>query len=131
MKNYIKSILAFHRLVELNSLTTGQIALWYALMHINNKCGWPEWFTAPNRTLETHSGLSRPGILKARNRLKQLGLVEISPCGTSATRYKLCDMAESYQDSYQAGYQDSYQDSNTLYKQKMLSEPIVYKKANH
>lgn len=66
-------------------LSSGQIALWYALMEINNKCAWIEWFTAANQTLETLSGLSRAGINKNRNVLKQLGLIDFKSNGKKAT----------------------------------------------
>ena len=55
-------ILAFNDLLLSQPLSTGQIALWYALMYVNNKCGWAEWFSAPNRTLESHERLSRARI---------------------------------------------------------------------
>nr|DAN97745.1 MAG TPA: helix-turn-helix domain protein [Caudoviricetes sp.] len=124
--NYITEIKAFHDKVELNGLSSGQIALWYALMYINNKCGWLEWFTVPNQVLSIHSGLSRSGILKARNQLKQLGLLDFKERGTKATAYKLVTMSESkqvsnqysMQDSTQDGHQDSVQNSDTLNKQK-------------
>lgn len=72
-------------------LSSGQIALYYALLQINNKCSWIEWFTAANQTLETLSGLSRSGINKNRNVLKQLGLVNFESNGNrKATSYKIC-----------------------------------------
>lgn len=120
--NYITEINAFHDKVELNSLSSGQIALWYALMHINNKCGWIEWFTVSNQVLSIHSGLSRSGILKARNQLKQLELLDFKERGTKATAYKLITMSESKQESNQESKQErkqtSNQASNTLNKQK-------------
>ena len=104
--NYITEIKAFHDLVQVKQLSTGQIALWYALMYINNKCAWTEWFTVPNITLELHSGLSRSGILKNRNALKQLGLIDFKPSGTKATSYKLVTMSNSKQDSKQDSKQE-------------------------
>ena len=74
--NYIAEIKAFYDLVQVKQLSTGQIALWNALMYINNKCAWIEWFTVPNILLELNTGMSRSGVLKARNSLKQLGLID-------------------------------------------------------
>lgn len=75
--DYIRQILAFDDYLMYNQgLSSGQIALWRALMSINNKARWSEWFTASNQTLETLSGLSRQGINKNRNILKQLGLID-------------------------------------------------------
>ena len=68
---YISQILKFNELLLTNNLAPGQIALWYALMHINNKCQWSKWFTAAIRTLELYTGLSKNGVIKARNILKE------------------------------------------------------------
>ena len=124
--NYIAEIKAFYDLVQVKQLSTGQIALWNALMYINNKCAWIEWFTVPNILLELNTGMSRSGVLKARNSLKQLGLIDFKTNGTKATNYKIMTMSkstqessqDSTQDGKQVGVQDSKQDSNTLNKLK-------------
>lgn len=110
----------------MNGLSTGQIALWYALMYINNKCNWTEWFSVSNQVLSIQTGLSRSGILKARNELKQKGYIDFKARGTEATLYKLIPMSKSTQDGVQVGKQVSVQDStqdgvqvgNTLNKHK-------------
>lgn len=108
--NYIAEIKAFYDLVQVKQLSQGQIDLWHALMHINNKCAWIEWFSVPNITLELYTGLSRSGIAKARNSLKQYGLIDFKSNGTKATSYKMFTMLKSAQDSKQDGAQDSKQD---------------------
>lgn len=92
--NYIAEIKAFHDLVQAKQLSTGQIALWYALMYMNNKCAWIEWFTVPNITLELNCGLSKSGIHKARNILKQHKVIDFKPNGTKATFYKIFSFTE-------------------------------------
>ena len=114
--NYIAEIKAFYDLVQVKQLSTGQIALWNALMYINNKCAWIEWFTVPNILLELNTGMSRSGVLKARNSLKQLGLIDFKANGTKATSYKIHTIAKSTQESNQVSTQDGVQDSNTLNK---------------
>ena len=126
--NYLAEIKAFYDLVQVKQLSTGQIALWHALMAINNKCTWIEWFTVPNIMLELNTGMSRSGVLKARNSLKQYGLIDFKANGTKATNYKMITIAkskqesnqDSTQESEQASKQDSMQvskqDSNTLNK---------------
>ncbi len=114
--NYIKEIRAFYELVNVKPLSTGQIALWHALMHINNKAGWSEWFSVPGITLELLTGLSRSAILKNRNALKQVGLIEFKTSGTRAASYRLIPqfdetIANSTQDSVQDSAQRSAQDS--------------------
>ena len=124
--NYIAEIKAFYDLVQVKQLSTGQIALWNALMYINNKCAWIEWFTVPNILLELNTGMSRSGVLKARNSLKQLGLIDFKTNVTKATNYKIMTISksaqessqDSTQDGKQVGVQDSKQDSNTLNKLK-------------
>lgn len=119
--NYITEILAFNDLLLSRPLSAGQISLWYALMHINNKCGWAEWFSAPNRTLEVYTGLSRQGIRNAREALKQLGLIELKPNGKNAASYKLTGLTEKLRSDVKTDadqnrtasndFQDNVQDS--------------------
>lgn len=102
--DYIRQILAFDDYLMYNQgLSSGQIALWRALMSINNKARWSEWFTASNQTLETLSGLSRQGINKNRNILKQLGLIDFRSNGRKATSYHICKLytSNSLQESAQ------------------------------
>ncbi len=104
MMDYIRQILAFDDYLMYNQgLSSGQIALWRALMSINNKARWSEWFTASNQTLETLSGLSRQGINKNRNILKQLGLIDFRSNGRKATSYHICKLytSNSLQESIQ------------------------------
>ena len=115
--NYITEIKAFYDLVQVKQLSQGQIALWHALMHINNKCSWIEWFSVPNIMLELHTGLSRSGIAKARNVLKQYGLIDFKPNGTKATNYKMMPMSKSEQASNQVSKQDGNQVSKQVSNQ--------------
>ncbi|ARW22494.1 DnaD domain protein [Levilactobacillus brevis] len=126
--NYLQQIRAFddYRLYE-QKLSAGQVSLWYTLMSINNKTAWSTWFTAANATLESLSGLSRSGIVKNRNVLKQLGLIDFSSNGRKATSYRVSvlytsDSAQgstqrSTQRSTQHSVQKSVQRSSTLNKQ--------------
>ncbi|MGL0750080.1 DnaD domain protein [Secundilactobacillus paracollinoides] len=129
--NYIQQLRAFDdfKLYD-TKLSVGQNALWYALMSINNKSNWKTWFTVANSTLENLSGLSRSGIAKDRNILRQLGLIDFKSNGRKATSYRVCVLytsnsaQDSVQDSTQGSVQDStqgsvqgsVQDSSTLIK---------------
>lgn len=115
--NYLAEILAFYDLVQVKQLSTGQIALWHALMAINNRCTWIEWFTVSNLTLELNTGMSRSGVLKARNALKQYGLIDFKVNSTKATNYKMITIAKSKQESNQIGKQVSTQDGKQVSKQ--------------
>lgn len=109
--NYLKQILAFNQRQLLNPLSQGQYTLWHALMSVNNECAWQEWFTVANLRLELFTGLSRQGIDKARNTLKQLGFIDYKSNGTKATSYKITKL---YDDSLQDSLQDS---SAEVYKE--------------
>ncbi len=124
--NYLTIINAFWDWATTNPLSTGQVSLYFALLHVCNKSNWTEWFQAPNQVLSVLTGLSRSGILKARNELKQKGLIDFKERGTKATLYKLIianSKQKSTQDSTQAertianSTQDSKQKSTQESKQ--------------
>lgn len=79
----------FYDFNESNPLTSSQIALWYALLHTNNKARWEEWFTVASQVLTNRAGITRPALIRARNALKQLGLIDFKPNGNQATAYSL------------------------------------------
>ena len=95
----------------LNPGSSGQLALMWALVYVANKCRWKEWFTVPSITLMNLTGLSRQGILKARNQLRQRGLIDYRERGTKASTYRLT-ILDTMSNSVQAGLQDSVQDSS-------------------
>ena len=130
-----------------NPLSAGQFVLWHALLNVCNDCGKKEWFTVANLRLELFTGLSRQGVDKARNTLKELGFIEYKPNGTKATSYKINILyKDESQASSQVGSQASsqassqavgesvanqwssgLQNSGTLYKEKKSTE----KKSNN
>lgn len=118
--NYLAEIKGFYDLAQIKQLSSGQIALWHGLMYINNKCNWNEWFTVANLSLQLVTGLSRVGINKNRNVLKQLGLIDFKANTTKATSYKIITIVKSNQVgsqiSNQIGNQNSNQISSTLNK---------------
>ena len=109
--NYLQEILSFEKLQEINLVSPGQARLWYVLMYINNLTGWKTWFTVASSTLEFRSGLSRSGVIKARNELKQLGYIDFQTNGRKATSYRMISLTQdSTQDSAQPSVQGSTQD---------------------
>ncbi len=152
--NYLTMINAFWDLAMTNPLSTGQVSLYFALLHVCNRSNWTEWFQAPNQVLSVLTGLSRSGILKARNELKQKGLIDFKERGTKATLYKLIianskqkstqdskqaekTIANSTQDSKQAGStianstQDSVQKSTQVGKQVGVQNSTPLDKQKH
>ncbi|WP_273932021.1 DnaD domain protein [Lacticaseibacillus paracasei] len=110
-----KLIREFYIQQSVNPLSTGQIALWHGLVYQCNQLGWPSEFNMPNRTLETLTGLSRQGIVKARNALKQSGLIDFQTNGVKATTYSVIDISRklSTSDSRQPGSQADDSVSNS------------------
>ncbi|MDY0404217.1 DnaD domain protein [Virgibacillus sp. 179-BFC.A HS] len=73
--NYIKELNAFRNFLLTNQLSVGAISLWHTLMSLANATGWKKRFNAPSQTLCQLSGLSRQGVLDARNSLVAHGLI--------------------------------------------------------
>lgn len=101
--NWIVEIKAFQEFAELNQLSAGQRSLWHALMYVNNKCAWSEWFNVANIVLVSNTGLSRQGVIKARTELIRLGLLEFVDNSTNAGSYRLNICSTIMQESVQAG----------------------------
>lgn len=113
MINFLRESKAFNDSIEDNDLAAGQIALWYALFHQDNKHNWAEWFPLKNSQLISHTGLSISGIHKARNILKQKGYIDFQPQGRNKkTLYRLTPLVDG---DY---YEDSNKQSATIYKHK-------------
>ena len=113
----------------LNPGSSGQLALMWALVYVANKCRWKEWFTVPSITLMNLTGLSRQGILKARNQLRQRGLIDYRERGTKASTYRLT-VLDTMSNSVQAGLQDSVQESVQACLQNSIQESSAYINTN-
>lgn len=99
--NYIKQINAFYDRLETNSLSTSAIALWHALMHINNKAGWQREFSVAVSVLCVKTGLSERTISNARNELKQKKFIDFkSRKGNKSAVYILEDLSETIAHSF-------------------------------
>lgn len=73
--NYLSEINMFYDWLETNQVPKSAIALWHALMHINNKAGWGQTFTVAISTIESKTGFKRSDIFEARNLLTQKGRI--------------------------------------------------------
>lgn len=94
--NYMKELNAFYDWLETNSLSTSAIALWHALMHVNNRAGWIEEFGVATSVLCAKTGLSDRAVRNARNELKQKGRIEWkSRRGNQSAVYKIISLVES------------------------------------
>ena len=88
---YIDELNSFQRWILTEpTITTSEIALWYALMHYNNTTGWKEEFNVAINVLEVSTKMTSKTILKARNRLKQLGRIDFySRGGRQSAVYRI------------------------------------------
>ena len=88
--NYIREINAFMDWLEINPLEATTQALWFHIMAIANKSGWPEWFTIANLTLMARVNISENTLIKHRNILIQKGRILYKNQGKQkAGKYKL------------------------------------------
>lgn len=92
--NYIVQLNAFYDRLELNPLNSSEIALWNALMSINNKTAWSDKFTVAASVLCNKAGMKNiyksSNFFKARNGLTQAGLITWkSRKGNQAAEYTI------------------------------------------
>lgn len=95
--NYIKEINAFYESIEYNPLTNPAIALWHALMHINNKTRWKREFRVAGAVLRIKAGLNESAFKRARTELKEKGYITHEPKGgNQAPVYRMISLIENY-----------------------------------
>lgn len=133
--NYLAQIRAFNDLILVYRLSTGQIALWYALMSVNNRCAWKPSFTVANLTLELMTGLTRRSIYNAREKLKELGLITFESNGMQATRYTILPIFSASQVYSQTASQETSQKTSqvtsTINKQNKYIQNNIKKKPSY
>ena len=113
MINFILQLKAFDEMACEN-LTPNAIAIYYRLFHINNRCGWKEWFTESDFWLGRAVGIKRrETILAAINLLKQKGFIDFERGNkkNQPTRYKIYALNNSAKDSVEGSVKDSAKDS--------------------
>jgi hypothetical protein len=74
--NYLSEILAFYDWLAANPLPSSAIVLWHALMSVANGSKWSREITPAMSTLESKTGLGKDAVIEARNRLRQIGLID-------------------------------------------------------
>ena len=88
---YITQINAFHRFTESHYLTPNARLLWFSLIDLFNRTGWPEWVQVDTLRLTAMLDVSsRNAAFRARDALVEAGLLEYEP-GTKGypTRYRM------------------------------------------
>jgi len=95
---YIRELNAFDDWLETNPLDAITQTLWYRLMALANKCGWPEWFTVANITLQAKlGGISKATLNKHRQTLVDKGRIEYKSQGKQkAGKYRIISLGSKF-----------------------------------
>lgn len=87
---------AFIDWLETNPLEPTTQTLWFHLMAIANKSGYPEWFTVANPLLQAKVGVTENTLNKHRNYLVQRGRIDYKSNGKQkAGKYRLIPLTTS------------------------------------
>lgn len=131
--DFINGVKSFHNSLMINQLSTGQIALYYALFNINNACNWIEWFSVPSSVLQLYTGLSRKAMQNARNVLMQKGYIQYKTSSTKAPRYKVACaecLYQNYPSYYPSYYPSTTQDTTQVTTQDTTQETTTLNRLN-
>ncbi|CAM2774845.1 hypothetical protein [Fructilactobacillus fructivorans] len=70
-------------------MNVGEIILYQVLLLNNYKNEWMEWFTLKIKIIQKSTRLSFTEIIKSRDKLKKLGLIDFEKSDTQPTKYKI------------------------------------------
>lgn len=87
---YLDMLNEFYDFCECNTVSSNAQLLFHTLLAINNKCVWEEWFSRTNVSLSGRMGISEKAFIRARNELKQLGLIDFVSSKKRGTCTKYC-----------------------------------------
>lgn len=90
--NYIKEMNAFYVRMETAPLSASAIALWHALMHVNNRARWVERFSVAAAVLCLKANLPVSTFKRARSELKEKGLIRHISRGKQAPLYEMVSL---------------------------------------
>lgn len=89
--NYIEMLNRFYELLQSSEVSNNAQLLYHTLLMIDNKCSWSDWFQRTNYSLTGMMSISESALIRARNELKQLGLIDFvsSKKRGTCTKYHL------------------------------------------
>lgn len=82
--SYIKLINGFWVSYERNTFNCTEIALFFYLLKICNLCHWPDSIKRNNTKIQADLCISYPTLSKARNKLKQAGIIDFKTTNGSS-----------------------------------------------
>ena len=126
--NYLMEIKRFYDRQLSQRLSTGQIALWHALMEVNNRCGWQEWFNVRWGTLMEMTDLSEGGVQYCLKALINKGYIEKREKGV----YRMIPIKKSeYNSGNNGGFNGGFNgEFNGEFNGNSDMTPIIYNKQN-
>ena len=100
---YIDYLNEFNRWIENNHLTLPAQVLYFRLLNVFNRAGWPEWVPVDTIRLQVMTnGLSKPSAYRARDELVKAGFIRYQQGKKGApSRYSLSEQSNSGIDSLQ------------------------------
>lgn len=123
--NYLDLIISFWRSNEVHSFSTTEIALYFHLLEICNRCNWTNPFKRNNAKILADLGIrDRRTLDNARNKLKQAGLIDFIKSSTNpnvtysitSTFNAQVDVQDNAQVNAQGSVQVTAQVDGTKYK---------------
>ena len=130
---YIDMLNEFYDFCECNTVSGGAQLLYYTLLGINNRCAWNEWFSRTNVSLSGKMGVSEKVLIRARNELKTLGLIDFvtSRKRGTCTKYTILNRTKDSTKEVQKQYKSSTKEVQTpdinRYKTKTKKEKDISK----
>jgi len=103
--NYIKQLNVFYDWLQCNRLSASAQLLYHTLLMINNRAGWADWFQRTNQAICGLIGIDEKTLIKARNELKQKGLIDFTAGKKKGdiTKYRLIDLS-NYNGDYAGNF---------------------------
>ncbi|MFC4025227.1 hypothetical protein ACFOUV_15635 [Oceanobacillus longus] len=91
--NYIKQVNTFYNHLETNPLSASAANLWHVLMHVNNRAGWRQEFTAAMSMLCYKANLTDSTFKRERRELQEKGYIRVkSRGGNRAASYQIVSL---------------------------------------
>jgi hypothetical protein len=128
--NYIMQLKGFKIRRLSNAISANSICLYFILLEYSNDIGFPEWFTAPNSTIQGLCGMNKNALCRSRNELQQKGFIKYkNGRGNQAGKYNIIDLTAGFATQTErkpnANRTQTATQTEPLYKLNKTTPPIV------